>query len=104
MDKNRIKERVETLYKIIKDSNIELEELRKVCKHEDFEVGYYAWGGPAHVHVQKICIYCKEALGTPTEQEKIDAGFKDEIINNPDSYNESYNQIDDSLMPGHGAC
>ena len=62
MKANKIKKRKEELFKIIKDANIELERLRKVCKHENTFTGLYQWGGPGHWSNSIICEDCGECL------------------------------------------
>ena len=68
-------ERVEKLFKIIRDANLELVQIRKKCKHTDYEVGYFSWR-VGLVQILKICSNCKETMGEPTEKEL--KKFKDE--------------------------
>ncbi len=65
-----IRKKMDKLSQLIKNAEVEMKAIRKKCKHEDYDVGYYQWGGPGHYRVDKICKYCWESLGTPSEEER----------------------------------
>lgn len=54
--------RVKELYKVIKDANEELEQIRKICKHEEHTECNYMWA-PGHISVGHTCDYCGYYLG-----------------------------------------
>ena len=58
-----IRNAVDFLYKIIKDSNDKLERLRQECKHEITKKGAYQWGGPGHYFPNaNICAICDKLI------------------------------------------
>lgn len=56
-----IKEECESLYKIISDSRLRLEEIRKSCPHKEFVIGYYEWR-PGSRSNGFICTDCGEYI------------------------------------------
>ena len=58
-----MKERVQELFKIIKDANKELEEIRSTCKHEtSHEVNYSHYGDMRNIQVGEMCDICHKFL------------------------------------------
>lgn len=61
MKANEIKKRKKVLFKIIEDSNSELERLRQECKHEKTYKGIWQWA-PGHTFNAEICDICGECI------------------------------------------
>ena len=53
----KMKEECENLYKIIKNSQDRLEQLREICKHEETHIGNYSWrvGSVENAEICNIC-------------------------------------------------
>ena len=66
-----LKKRVEEYYKIIKDANEELENIREYeCKHPQTEKHDYMWA-PGHITPDcDICIVCGKVIKTPFDDWK----------------------------------
>ena len=64
MTRAEIKQDCESIYKTIEDSKNRLEELRKICKHEDKYDGIYSWRVGATCPAI-ICAICGKALSFP---------------------------------------
>jgi hypothetical protein len=66
--------RIFELYEIIRNAQNELEELRKSCTHQNYNVGYYSWRVGA-MEVARICTDCDACLPgiTPEEIEAFEA-------------------------------
>lgn len=64
----KIKRKVQSCYKLIKESNKQLESLRKECEHPETEKCIWQWGGPAHtIENATVCSVCGELLDKPYE-------------------------------------
>ena len=46
----------------------ELQEIRKDCSHDSYRIGNWSWR-PGAVDTAKICNYCDDHLGSPSEEE-----------------------------------
>ena len=58
-----MKERVQELFKILKDAKEELEEIRSKCKHETFhEANYSEHGDMRRIQVGDMCDVCHKFL------------------------------------------
>lgn len=57
-------QRIEELYKIIKDANEELKSIREKCGHGTTEECNYAYERPPNIGVAEICSDCGEHIGT----------------------------------------
>lgn len=70
--KEAIGARVEELRHIISECQEEINELKSLCLHEKYEVGYYSWR-IGSMDLRRICSYCKEVLGEhPSTLEQTD--------------------------------
>ncbi len=49
--------RIEELYKVIADAQVEIEQIRSRCKHEGTHMGNYMWA-PGHMNLELICNEC----------------------------------------------
>ena len=83
--------RVEELYKIIKESQDELEIIRKNCEHKDTHQGQYS-SGPGRIQDGYICDYCGYFLGKMYTAEV--------WIENPNTRFMPYDNIKEYLLQG----
>lgn len=74
-DNNEIKRKAEELAKKIKTSEEELIELRKMCKHSEYEIKNInsEAGSPA---LRRVCKQCQKELGFPSTQDLENNGYK----------------------------
>lgn len=68
MESQEIKKECEKLYLEIKLANERLEELRKLCKHEETFEGNYSWREGSY-YPADICLFCN----TPVKSKEIEA-------------------------------
>jgi hypothetical protein len=61
--------RMMDLSRTITECQQEMEELRKLCKHEKYELGNYSWR-IGSIELKKLCSYCWEVLGDPSDEER----------------------------------
>lgn len=76
MENNEIKTKVEHLLKEISVDKKELNEIRKNCKHSEYDIT----NDPnidSYV-VKQVCKFCKLAIGYPTNDEMKNAGYTSE--------------------------
>ena len=80
MEKNdnvdEIKTKVGKLLTEISVDKKELEEIRKNCKHTDFDIGNDP--NTDAFSLKKICKVCKSAIGYPTSNEMKKAGYSND--------------------------
>jgi len=61
MKNEEIKSECEQLYSQIETAKKRLEELRKICKHENTFEGNYSWR-PGAISLAEICSDCREII------------------------------------------
>lgn len=61
MKNEEIKSECEKMYSQIKSAKERLDELRKICKHENTFEGNYSWR-PGAICLAEICSYCGEII------------------------------------------
>lgn len=68
MNNKETRERVLELFNSISDANKELESIREECSHDDYFIGNWSYR-PGHIQISKICSYCRDHIGKPSEEE-----------------------------------
>jgi hypothetical protein len=63
-----MREKIDKLYRAIKEANEKLEDLRKECPHEDYCVMYYSWR-VGSMSLKRLCKQCDQVVGDPTDSE-----------------------------------
>ena len=69
-----IKKRKNELANEIKNSEDELKELRKMCKHSDVEINNINRESGAS-QLRRVCKVCGEVIGFPSNDELRDSGY-----------------------------
>lgn len=75
MDSTDVKNAITHLEFIIKNAKLDIESIQNNCKHEDIEI--VPQDGSAQAQIIKQCANCKKKLGYPSNDELIDAGYKE---------------------------
>ena len=68
MNNEDTRKRVDEIYDTIKSLQKELDDLRNICSHEDYNVGYFSWR-PGNMDVVKICSHCSKNIGPASKEE-----------------------------------
>jgi len=74
-EKDEIKKKAEELTKNIKESEAELDSLRKSCNHEEYTVKNVQEGTIGSYRLRKVCKFCEKEVGFPSEQDLKDNGY-----------------------------
>lgn len=75
MDSTDVKNAIAHLESIIKNAELDIESIQNQCKHENIEV--VPQDGSAQAKVVRLCADCKKILGYPSNDELIEAGYKE---------------------------
>lgn len=59
-------QRIEELYRTIRQAKEEIEAIRSGCKHEGTHMGNYEWA-PGHINLEQICNECGAVVITMQE-------------------------------------
>lgn len=68
MNKDLVKQNLDSLYQQRDEINKQIAKVREMCKHEDYHISYYSYR-IGSFDVVRLCDYCGENLGEPTEEE-----------------------------------
>lgn len=68
MNNEDTRKRVDEIYDTIKSLQEELDNLRDICSHDDYHIGYFSWR-PGNMDISKICDHCNKNLGHASKEE-----------------------------------
>lgn len=63
-----LRERIDIQYGNLRDINMIIEELRRMCEHPGYRVGWYSWRVGAQAP-KRLCNDCDHVMGEPSAEE-----------------------------------